>query len=521
MSTRRKRVVILLVLVAFCVTAKALCPQFEPGLQVGTVAHYWLDEISGIAASRQNSNVLWVHNDAGGDPRVFAMNRQGTHLGIYNLSGAVNYDWEDIAIGPGPVNGVDYLYVGDIGDSGSRINIKVYRVAEPVVYSQQSPIETTLTGVDTITLQYPDGPRNAEALMVDPATKDIYIISKEDDYARLYRAPYPQSTTTTITMEYKCQFLWQQASGADISLNGDMIIVRNDDGDAAVWLRPAGTNLWDAFSTTQCPVQLLPEPNGEAICFDADGWGYYTTSEEAYQPIYYYASVNSNLAITEIMSQSAHSGSTDFDWRELTNTSLVSVDLTGYSWDDDHHIAGTVTFGNITIGPGESIIILDDNGGWTASWKSQWSLGGEVNVYDQSDFSGSFPGLGSSDGVFLYDPGDNPVTSVEYPSRTTGISNEWDTDRTFLDLSVIGENGAYQSSGIPPDVGSPGYAVTYYSCSEADIYTDGKIDFKDYSVLANDWLQEGPNLDGDITGNWIVNMSDLRALTLHWLNSCE
>jgi len=35
------------------------------------------------------------------------MNRQGTHLGIYNLSGATNYDWEDIAIGPGPVGGVE------------------------------------------------------------------------------------------------------------------------------------------------------------------------------------------------------------------------------------------------------------------------------------------------------------------------------------------------------------------------------------------------------------------------------
>ena len=143
-----------------------------------------------------------------------------------------------------------------------------------------------------------------------------------------------------------------------------------------------------------------------------------------------------------------------------------------------------------------------------------------MNVYDQSDFSGAFPGLGSADGVFLYDPTDNPVTSVTYPSRTTGISNEWDTDGTFLDLSVIGENGAYQSLNSTPDIASPGYAVICCECDQADIYTDGKIDFKDYSVLANDWLQEGP-LAGDITGDWIVNMSDLRALTLHWLNSCE
>jgi hypothetical protein len=521
-----KRLMILLFVVGSCLTAKGQCPQFEPGLQVGTVAHSSLDEVSGIAASQQNSDVLWVHNDRGGSARVFAMNRQGTHLGIYNLSGATNYDWEDIAIASGPVAGVDYLYVGDIGDNnGSRIYVRVFRVAEPVVDSHQSPIETTLTGVDTITLVYPDGARNAEALMVDPVTKDIYIISKTDSFSRVYRAPYPQSTTSTITMEYKCELPWNKAAGGDISLDGDMIIVKTGEPSnnrASLWLRPAGTNLWDAFSGTECTVPFLSELNGEAVCFDGDGWGYYTTSERLHQPIYYFASVNTKLSITEIMSKSAHSGSTDGDWWELTYAGSATVDLTGYSWDDNSNIAGTVTFGNITIGPSESIIILDDNGSWVASWKSEWGLGSEVNVYDHSHFSGAFPGLGSADGVFLYNPSGDLVTSVTYPSRTAGFSNEWDTDGAFLGLSVIGENGAYQSTHPGPnDVGSPGHAVTCCSCSRADIYANGRIDFKDYSVLANDWLGEGPGLDGDITGNGIVDMLDLKALLFHWPNSCE
>ncbi|MHC4477483.1 MAG: hypothetical protein ACYTEL_17685 [Planctomycetota bacterium] len=466
---------IILFVVGSCLTAKGQCPQFEPGLQVGAVAHSSLGEISGIAASRGNTDVLWVHNDSGGSPRLFAMNRQGTHLGIYNLSGATNYDWEDIAIAPGPVGGVDYLYVGDIGDNiGSRVYVRVYRVAEPVVDSQQSPVETTLTSVDTIKLEYPDGPRNAEALMVDPVTKDIFIVSKTDSFSRVYRAPYPQSTTTTTTMEYKCELPWNYVSGGDISLDGDMIIVKTGEPSnnrASIWLRPAGTNLWDAFSGTECVVQLLSELNGEAICFDGDGLGYYTTSEGAHQPIHYFASVNAALAVTEIMSSSSHVG-TNSDWWELTCAGTSTVDLAGYSWDDDHQRVGENVFGNVTIGPGESIIVIDADPAGVSAWKNDWDLGAEVGVYGVDYFSGSFSGLGSADGVFLYDPGGDQVTSVTYPSRTTGFSNEWDTDGTFLGLSAVGENGAYQSLNSSPDVASPGYAVIIIGPTPRTIYVD-------------------------------------------------
>ena len=244
---------------AFCLLVSsgpvfAECPEFEAGYSTGTIQSPYIDEASGLAASRKNPNVLWAHNDKGGSARVFAMNIDGSHLGIYYLSGASNRDWEDIAVGPGPVDGLDYIYVGDIGDNDSQYtSIKVYRVPEPQVDSEQSTDPCTLTGVETITLQYPDGPRDAETLMVDPVTKDIYIISKRDSFSRVYRAPYPQSTTTTTTMEYKCELPWGRAAGGDISLGGDMIIVRGYN-NASIWLRSEGTNLRDAFSGPPCNV---------------------------------------------------------------------------------------------------------------------------------------------------------------------------------------------------------------------------------------------------------------------------
>lgn len=61
----------------------------------------------------------------------------------------------------------------------------------------------------------------------------------------------------------------------------------------------------------------------------------------------------------------------------------------------------------------------------------------------------------------------------------------------------------------------------HYQCSEVDIYSDGRIDFKDYCFLAGNWLKQGPDLDGDITGDGIVDMADLKPLVLHWATNCQ
>ena len=58
-----------------------------------------------------------------------------------------------------------------------------------------------------------------------------------------------------------------------------------------------------------------------------------------------------------------------------------------------------------------------------------------------------------------------------------------------------------------------------YECDEVDIYNDGKIDFKDYCLWAQGELQKGP-LKGDVTGNGNVDLADLKALTFHWAKTC-
>ncbi len=112
-------------------------PSFAPAVTNGVVNIPDLIEVSGVAASRNNPGVLWTHNDAGNAAVVYALDAQGRALGTYTLPG--NTDNEDIAIGPGPVTNVSYLYVADIGDNNSdRSNIAIYQIPEPAVYFWQT-----------------------------------------------------------------------------------------------------------------------------------------------------------------------------------------------------------------------------------------------------------------------------------------------------------------------------------------------------------------------------------------------
>ncbi|MEE9370089.1 MAG: lamin tail domain-containing protein [Sedimentisphaerales bacterium] len=165
------------------------------------------------------------------------------------------------------------------------------------------------------------------------------------------------------------------------------------------------------------------------------------------------ATSNADLAVTEIMIESLHTG----DWWELTNTGPSSVDLTGYSWDEENRSTGRNAFESVTIAADESIILLKAwDSGEVDYWISLWPLGSGVYVYG-SWWDNEFSNDG--EGVFIYNASDVLVTSVEYTIAAFAASNEWHPDGTFLGISVIGENGAYESSGVPPDVGSPGYAV--------------------------------------------------------------
>jgi hypothetical protein len=245
------------------VEALAGAASIGTGVEVAKLPVF-LDEISGLAESRSHAGVFWVHNDSGDLPRVYAVSRSGVWLGTYSLAGARAVDWEDMAIGPA-ADGGSYLYLADIGDNSAvRRSIRVYRVKEPLVDADQSPVVETLTSVTSYEFVYDDGPRDAEAFMVDPLTNDFYVVSKrEPEGNRLYRS-VSHDADRMNTLERVGTFKTTGTTGADISFDGLQVLIRR-------------------YSNTSYggPPELA---QGEAVAFAADGRGFYTTSEHGSLP---------------------------------------------------------------------------------------------------------------------------------------------------------------------------------------------------------------------------------------------
>lgn len=267
-------------------------PQFGGQVDLGIIEYDDIREASGIAASRKNSHVFWTHNDSGDENRLFAFDEQGRHLGLYTIDGCENRDWEDMAIGPGPVDGLHYLYIGDIGDNLALNEIKtIYRIAEPDVATGQDTVTVRVDDAEGIHFRYPDEIHDAEALMVDPLTKDLYIVSKDTTQALVFRAPYPQSITETITLEAVAVLPMGWVVSGDISPDGLEILIKTYFA-IYYWNRSPEESLGQAFDRPAVSLPyVLNEPQGEAVGWKSDGMGYYTISEELFNipcHLYYY-----------------------------------------------------------------------------------------------------------------------------------------------------------------------------------------------------------------------------------------
>jgi len=273
-------------------------PVELPHLQDGTI-----NESSGLAAARRNAGLTWTHNDSGDKPHVYAVDRQGNTAGVFAVRGATARDWEDMAWGPGPATARgNYLYLGDIGDNNSvRKDCVVYRIPEPKVPGggggsqngggKQNPLPSEGATV-RLPFAYPDGPHNAEALLVHPGTGAIYIITKEPSgVAGVYKFPpaKPGSATKvtlqrvgTVTIrgeEAKNPLFPNLVTGGDIAPDGQRVILCTYVA-AYEFTLPTGAKTFDAIWKTKPATVALPSlPQTEAICYTPDGKSLLISSE--------------------------------------------------------------------------------------------------------------------------------------------------------------------------------------------------------------------------------------------------
>lgn len=267
---------------------EALYSRFDPNpsrafaLEGAPVIDTPLQEISGLATGRKNIEAVYAVEDSGNRNVVFVFDSSGVLLGEIVLFGAFNRDWEDIAVGPGPDPDETYIYVADFGDNKARREwVRIYRFPEPLMRldTVTTVFKTILSDFETITYRYPDGPRDAEALMIDPATKDLIVVTKREPRVRVYHLPYPQNTAADTECYFRGDLPFKTITAGDISPDGSEIFIK-DYGSIYHWDAVIdGDPVRTMFEVIPNTVAYEPEVQGESLAVMRDGNGYFTITE--------------------------------------------------------------------------------------------------------------------------------------------------------------------------------------------------------------------------------------------------
>ena len=210
-------------------------------------------ESSGLAVSARHDGVLWTHADGGSVAQVRAVDGRGRTVAVVTLDGIDPYDPE--ALAPGRIGGEPALFLGDIGDNSLlREDVSVFGLREPATLSDR-----TVTP-EWYRFRYPDGPHDAEALLVHPRTGRIFIATKDLSGAGLYRAP-----RRVVTADEGVNPLRRVGDVPSFVTDGAFL------HDGRYVLRTYGSvYLYSGRREPLARDALPPQPQGESIAADGD-----------------------------------------------------------------------------------------------------------------------------------------------------------------------------------------------------------------------------------------------------------
>jgi hypothetical protein len=236
---------------------------------LGRLADDALIEASGLVASTKDDDVFWVHNDSGDVPRLFCVEDDGRSCGTVNIAGAEAHDWEDIAAAGGT------LFIGDIGDNTrARDTVDVYVVDEGEPPGRGQTVTWNVR--ERVVFRYPTGPFDAEALLVHPRSRSVYVITKGSPAVVL--RGNESGGRMKVVGALRLPGLLSLPTGADISPDGEHVVVATYDPAFELTLRPGRPfdSIWRARPRE---VSLPLAPQREAVAYARDGDAIVSTSE--------------------------------------------------------------------------------------------------------------------------------------------------------------------------------------------------------------------------------------------------
>lgn len=221
------------------VMAATQMPTDRAAAEVCTPTDPALDEISGLVI---DGDTLVTTNDSGDGPVLYVLDAATCETRrTVSWSGTAT-DVEALApLGPG------HVLVADIGDntrSRSSISVAAVRLSDGATTTHE--------------LRYPDGPHDAEAVLVQPGTRRVLIVTKEVFGGTVYAARLPATASDRpVRLRPQGRALPLVTDGA--FLDGGHLVLRNY-GRAVVYAYPDLTAVGE--------VPLPAQRQGEALAVD-------------------------------------------------------------------------------------------------------------------------------------------------------------------------------------------------------------------------------------------------------------
>ncbi len=174
-------------------------------------------------------NMLWHHNDSGGDPAIYGMDTLSNNIKrrIF-IKDAFNIDWEDIT------QDETHIYVGDFGNNsnGARPNFKIYKIAKKDVTDSPGNISVK---AEVIKFRYEDQPAKAVSIPANTTNWDceamisykdkLYLFTKQWKGNKTVLYELTKSSGERVAQRKDSLDVGGMITGADIQLQKSRVVL--------------------------------------------------------------------------------------------------------------------------------------------------------------------------------------------------------------------------------------------------------------------------------------------------------